>query len=86
MKTELRTVEIKKNDKWNLTHMKDIKKGDVFRLFESTNEPVRVNDKEIFTATENASPTNGATWEVVAVGGDILSDEIINHFQLNEKE
>jgi hypothetical protein len=41
---DMRKVEVLKNGKWQSIEFKDICKGDIFRLFESTGEPVIDNN------------------------------------------
>lgn len=41
---DMRTIQILENEKWIDINFEDLKTGDVFRMFESTGEPV-VGDK-----------------------------------------
>ena len=49
---ELRRTEVLTHGQWREIHFKDLKKGDIFRLFEKTNEPV--DNGEISIAMEDA--------------------------------
>lgn len=53
----LRKIEVLENGSWRSANMIDLRKGNVFRVFESNNEPVIVGDKVEFIA-ENDSYYN----------------------------
>jgi len=69
-----RKVERYENDKWINIKFKDLKIGDIFRMYENDNELVRDSENRyIFKATSNVFPNeNGIlSIETEAIKGDI---------------
>lgn len=65
---DLRKVEVLKDGKWQEIEFKKIHKGDIFRLFESTGEPVMDNNgKTEFVAKNEPYMTSDGV-----LGVDIL--------------
>lgn len=52
--TKLRRTEIFKDGRWSTGVFKDLKKGDTFRMFEPTGEPVKDGAATDFVALSNA--------------------------------
>lgn len=68
---DFRSVEILINDEWLPIEFKNIKKGDTFRLFESTGEPVLSEDGDTeFIAISNPYITKGGVDGIDIKGGD----------------
>lgn len=70
---DVRRAEILANGKWRETDFENIKAGDMFRLFESTGEPV--TDKKgnsNFTAKTDAHITGDGVYgvDIACQGGD----------------
>lgn len=52
--SKLRKVEVKDNDIWKEVHFSELKKDDIFRMFEPDGEPVKdLNNKTEFLATSD---------------------------------
>ena len=69
-----RTVEIRQNGKWQTVKFEDLKKSDVFRLFEPDGTPVLWEEKSIFLCTSDASLDSAANVYGVEVEGLLDSD------------
>lgn len=71
---KLRKVEIKDDDKWKEISFSELKKGDIFRLFESDGTPV----KDLYNRTEFLADTNAyMSDEVKQYTIEIDSEEVI---------
>lgn len=58
---QCRYLEVWDGEQWKLTHMSQLVRGDIFRMFESTGEPVKDNEDNTHficagPATVNCSP------------------------------
>lgn len=51
---DLRKVLVLENGTWRSANMIDIRKSNVFKVFEPDETPVLINDKNEFTAVEDA--------------------------------
>lgn len=68
---DFRSAEILINDEWLPIEFKNIKKGDTFRLFESTGEPVLSKDGDTeFIAISNPYIAKGGVDGIDIKGGD----------------
>lgn len=52
--SQLRKTEIFKDDRWQIEVFKELKRGDTFRMFEPTGEPVKDGEHTDFVALSNA--------------------------------
>jgi hypothetical protein len=62
---ELRTVQVNRNGSWKEIDFSELNKGDNFRLFEPTGEPVHdANDNEIFYSTSEPYKNEHGIWQI----------------------
>jgi len=78
---ELRTVLKITKTKEEKILFKDLKKGDVFKLFESDGVPVVYNNTDIFKATSNVFMTADNVWsiDIIPVTNNILDIDVLSN-------
>jgi len=67
-----RIIKVRRGDEWTLTEMKLLKKGDWFKLYESSDEQVKSDRANgAWFATDNPIEIKGV-WQISAAAKDAL--------------
>lgn len=68
-KLKLRILEKKKNGKWIRCQMKELRKGDLFRMFEPDDlERVRSGRRSVFKCLKDPKKIVGGIWSIETDG------------------